>query len=108
MPATCAFSKEVGSFDYASFLTLRSLAGSMRGAPARNRPAHDNDITRRPNTPGSQVAAYLPRKGPPPVSRYRSRYSYYERRPSRWPWFFAFLIVIAAGVTGLLLFRPDS
>ena len=31
------------------------------------------------------------------MSRYRSPYASYERRSSRWPWFFAFLIVLIGG-----------
>jgi penicillin-binding protein 2 len=42
------------------------------------------------------------------VSRYRSPYASYERRSSRWPWFFAFLIVLIAAFAGFLVMGGKS
>jgi penicillin-binding protein 2 len=42
------------------------------------------------------------------VSRYHSPYARYERRPSRWPWVFAILIVVVAAGSGVLLLRGGS
>src|SRR4051794_9284121 len=56
----------------------------------------------------SPLHCRLSEEGITPVSRYHSPYARYERRSSRWPWVFAFLIVVVAAGAGVLLLGGHS